>query len=823
MARPHNASTLRNRNRVTTKTRLRIAFGDVQVDEHIPDEGDKDAHNYGLDADDSKELHISQILSARQISQKGTKEAPQSYIPTPESAVVEGYEKRHPQRKWRDPATYVTHSETVDEAWVCGLADGCTYFMDERDKAWLDKNNEDARGEGTSAAAGVSPHRLSPRSAKTKGKEPEASPAVVMDENAFELAMGLFELATHREAEFLHHGFQGADSIPPFSTYQTLFGNPLRPEYFSRCVVPTKLPTPALLLQIGRAIYPHWRQRRAERNGVRIISQLNFDEADTQNESYVCFRRREMKATRKTRGQQANMAERLQSLQRALEEPLRLAQLVMRRENLKRANNDITCASWTRRLAMLEFIRRDPTLAEKGDEELLVDREAAVVRKPEARKEYTPKIDAPAPTPPQLPPLMRPSDRTRRINVNIETACARRKEKDRQWDDALETPFIPPFAAPTSSLFKIMSPSSPSSSVPSQDDEPEWRLHRNAQPAVRIRCARGGRYFMDRRDACPPLKRRRLGLDGNDDSDTLERIAERYRFDQEDAPAVGTGGWEEQERQLENDYTTRAMIGTLRIHGDWETRLLKDTSVPKALPDGSVEMVQPFPIVTTPPVRRAPNNNGMMISQAAQQAQASAAAGSQVPVANGAPISMQMKMSERPMRISSNGGMRTPVSGLQSPPSSVSPPHSAAQFATPTVNGAANGTRAALTMPHVDANAMNIQQTSPSQGQTDTIMNVGYISRSNSQDALSQSSTQLSMQQLQTVKHIMKMQSVRHPPQWSPPSRPGTGFDGAVNVPASPPNGHTPRRMMMSPHMQHQNPPMPQASPAPIMAPGQGY
>lgn len=54
MARPHNASTLRNRNRVTTKTRLRIAIGDVQVDEHIPDEGDKDAHNYGLDADDSK-------------------------------------------------------------------------------------------------------------------------------------------------------------------------------------------------------------------------------------------------------------------------------------------------------------------------------------------------------------------------------------------------------------------------------------------------------------------------------------------------------------------------------------------------------------------------------------------------------------------------------------------------------------------------------------------------------------------------------------------------------------------------------------------------
>lgn len=200
-----------------------------------------------------------------------------------------------------------------------------------------------------------------------------------------------------------------------------------------------------------------WSAANGHSSNVLTIRQ--FDEADTQNESYVCFRRREMKATRKTRGQQANMSERLQSLQRALEEPLKLAHNVLRRENLKRASTDITCASWLRRLAMLDFIRRDPTLAEKGDEELLVDREAAVVRKPEAsvitfphitcahnyysRKEYTPKSEAPAPVLPQVQPTTRPSDRTRRINVNIETACARRKEKDRQWDDALEVRLSP--------------------------------------------------------------------------------------------------------------------------------------------------------------------------------------------------------------------------------------------------------------------------------------------------------------------------------------------------------------------------------------------
>jgi hypothetical protein len=81
--------------------------------------------------------------------------------------------------------------------------------MDERDKEWLDKNNEEARGEGTSAQGAVSTPgtatRTSQRSAKAKGKEPDVAQPIVISEDEFELVMGLFEKVTHEKTEFLHH------------------------------------------------------------------------------------------------------------------------------------------------------------------------------------------------------------------------------------------------------------------------------------------------------------------------------------------------------------------------------------------------------------------------------------------------------------------------------------------------------------------------------------------------------------------------------------------------------------------------------------------
>lgn len=103
--------------------------------------------------------------------------------------------------------SYIQSSSVIDEYTAAALADGCTYYMDERDKEWLDRNNEEARGEGTSAQGSVltSSGRVSGRSAKGKGKESEDAQPSLMSEDEFELVMGLFEKITQEKTEFLHH------------------------------------------------------------------------------------------------------------------------------------------------------------------------------------------------------------------------------------------------------------------------------------------------------------------------------------------------------------------------------------------------------------------------------------------------------------------------------------------------------------------------------------------------------------------------------------------------------------------------------------------
>ena len=146
--------------------------------------------------------------ATRATSDKSSAPAQAAFIPTPDSTgVVDNYDELYPSNRWTDPASYVCTSQTVEEYITNGIANGFTYYMDERDKEWLDKNNEEARGEGTSAQGAVSTPgtRTSARSAKAKGKEPEAAQPVVISEDEFELVMGVLEKVTHERTEYLHH------------------------------------------------------------------------------------------------------------------------------------------------------------------------------------------------------------------------------------------------------------------------------------------------------------------------------------------------------------------------------------------------------------------------------------------------------------------------------------------------------------------------------------------------------------------------------------------------------------------------------------------
>ena len=235
--------------------------------------------------------------STRGPSDKTATKQQDVFIPIPDNTgLVEDYESLYPSDRWREPVSYVKTSETIEETTLDALSHGFTYLMDERDNEWLDRNNEEARGEGTSAQGAVSTSgtttRTSQRSAKAKGKEPDVAQPIVISEDEFELVMGLFEKVTHEKTEFLHHvchritrsrafnannskGLEQGSPFPPFSEYQDTFANKLSPDVFAAFAVPSWIPQPQQLIRFAKAIYPYWKERRIERGGHRIIPTLN--------------------------------------------------------------------------------------------------------------------------------------------------------------------------------------------------------------------------------------------------------------------------------------------------------------------------------------------------------------------------------------------------------------------------------------------------------------------------------------------------------------------------------------------------------------------
>jgi enhancer of polycomb-like protein len=88
--------------------------------------------------------------------------------------------------------------------------------------------------------------------------------------------------------------------------------------------------------------------------------------------------------------------------------------------------------------------------------------------------------------------------------------------------------------------------------------------------SVRLRYGRGGRIYLDRRDAVPrpflnTSRSKLFGIDESMDVDTdnpeqaeySSRLVERWKFDMDDNPVSGPEGLEEHDRVLVNDYDER--------------------------------------------------------------------------------------------------------------------------------------------------------------------------------------------------------------------------------------------------------------------------
>lgn len=172
---------------------------------------------------------------------------------------------------------------------------------------------------------------------------------------------------------------------------------------FALATLPSWVPSGSQLSKFAKAVYPHWSKRRQERGGHPIIPIVNvcrhfhpeqsfvtkslfkLDETDTKNESYICFRRREIKAVRKTRAQQATYGDKMQRLQNELLNAIDIAKMVMQRESLKKEHAALGEVQADARLKFADLKRKFPNLGTKEDEELLHDKE---------RPPKKPKLDA---------------------------------------------------------------------------------------------------------------------------------------------------------------------------------------------------------------------------------------------------------------------------------------------------------------------------------------------------------------------------------------------------------------------------------------------
>ncbi|KAF5375868.1 hypothetical protein D9615_008245 [Tricholomella constricta] len=738
----HTGAPSRPRARITQKTRLKIYQGDHEADiVLIPDE-DEEKHRLtnlvaGVDAEDANEHHLQAVLTAHSHTPhvplrptRGTTGAAAAgqnvptaaFIPTPDSTgVVDNYKELYPPDRWKDPATYLATSTTVEEACIGALADGFTYYTDERDMEWLDKNNEQARGEGTSAQGSVSPSstRTSARSAKGKGKEPEPIHPLIISEDEFELVMGLFERITHEKTEYLHHGLENGMTFPSFSEYQETFSSPLPTSTFAAFAIPDGIPPPATLIRIARAIYPYWKERRLERGGHRIIPTLNYDEGDTLNESYICFRRREIKAVRKTRAAQAPASDKLIRLQAELTYPLELAKMLLERETRKKESAQQTQQVWEKRLGLVDLKRKYPALGDRGDEELLVDKE-----KPKKAENIRPaKIRTELGLPNRVEVALRPSERTNLINEAMEAALNRQKDRDHHWDDQVDNPYQAPPVPHAARLFKYI----PVNFLASESDGRPILEGKRKPRAVRTRRGRGGRFIVDRRDAesRPIIATSRSSLFEPENADVAmngldeevaSKVQERWRYDADDMPSVGPDGPDEQNRVLVDDYSPRLLSHSMTILGDTDQQsLVTDPSIPVII-DGHQRLVLPYRLGMNPNQLRRNMPRPPLLRGYPHGPSAPGVPKPPPPPtpSSGTPVSIQHQLKMLPpnampqLRISSNGGMRPPmvVASMQGVPSvsQSSTPKPATptpiQHSPPTSNGIS---RAAMNMPHVEA------------------------------------------------------------------------------------------------------------------------
>lgn len=244
----------------------------------------------------------------------GTSNDQEIPVPPPQESEEVDYEALYPNQ-FHKPYTYLRFSQTVEECI------SCQYDMSTDDNQFL------------------------------KGYNAKPPAGGVLSEDDFERIMEVFE--------------ETATEQTPFASVDNT-------------VIAYDMMVPGLnhlgsaqILPHAKAIYEYWKLRRQDHGNMSIHPTLKFEtHQDTDDaDPYVCFRRREARQTRKTRGRDNKIVETLKKLRQELEDGRQVVLMSYEREMLKRELLHMDRAVFDER-ARLKHIKNK--LGIKGEDEDLV-------------------------------------------------------------------------------------------------------------------------------------------------------------------------------------------------------------------------------------------------------------------------------------------------------------------------------------------------------------------------------------------------------------------------------------------------------------------
>ncbi|KAB2576539.1 Enhancer of polycomb-like protein [Lasiodiplodia theobromae] len=470
-------------------------LADDEAQRHIP------KVETGVEKGEEIEHHLQAVINAAAVGGKVS----QLYIPTPDATVSKlKYDDVYPKR-WVQPATYIRFSSTVEDC------KGTQYCMTSEDEVALKALN---------------------------AKKP---PGMQCTEDWFEEVFDFFERTAQEKQPFA-----AVDNPPalPYEEFENSFDETIS--------------DPAQ--KFAKDIYDYWKQQRLKRGNHSLMPMLKFEtnlETDD-SDPYVCFRRREVRQARKTRGRDAQVTEKLKKLRHELEQARELMYFVKQREYGRRDQLVNDRLIFEKRMEVKEIKRN---LGIKGDDEDLINQRPAPKPKPKLDPNAIQRGVPGMVSKPQLSRVDgRPLDndlitleeqlakREDEITRSIET----NKEKHREWNkhyvDVTWRAITPPLEEESQPAFRAAMTEylpTPPASVSSEEAADANKQHQAltekrgdenslvryatppqesfaGRPSFRRRTGRGGRLMIDRRGLKRPA---------NEDID--DRVAERFKYDRD--------------------------------------------------------------------------------------------------------------------------------------------------------------------------------------------------------------------------------------------------------------------------------------------------